>query len=364
MFSAAFEVLESRQLFASVAGTVYHDLAANGVLGSSDPGLAGQIVYHDLNTNAQHDISQPLVFSSSAPAQSILDQQIVYMPVDVSGLAAAGWGSVYDLTATVQLSHGYVGDLEIILVSPVGTQVVLQDGRGGPATSLDVTYDDAGVSRLGSAAGAVTGTFRPQGQLSSFAGESPDGIWYISVMDWQTGYTGTLTGLSLSFRVAERFTFSQSTGGYLLSDLPAGNASIRAAATSGGYSASSALANVSLATPSTSLTGVHMPLLRSGATGRIFDDANSSGTRENNETLLSGVRVFNDLNGNGIYDAPVWDGAAGLPVTLADGQTFTSNLPVSGKTGTLRDINVSLNLSTTYAQDITATLIADRKSVV
>ena len=101
-------------------------------------------------------------------------------------------------------------------------------------------------------------------------------------------------------------------------------------------------------------------LLGSSLSGVVFNDANSDGVQDNGETGLAGVTVFDDLNNNGVLDGPAQATvpSTNVPVPIPDVTTITSSLDISGLTGTIGDVNVTLNITHTYDSDLVITLIS------
>ncbi|MEC9071728.1 MAG: proprotein convertase P-domain-containing protein, partial [Myxococcota bacterium] len=82
---------------------------------------------------------------------------------------------IHVLTVDVDITHTYIGDLEIVLEGPDGRRVTLKEsGEGGGADDLHQTYD-----------------------VKDFDGGNAAGIWILSVSDHAQLDTGTLDGFSL-----------------------------------------------------------------------------------------------------------------------------------------------------------------------
>jgi len=89
---------------------------------------------------------------------------------------------ISDVQVPVNITHTYIGDLDIVLKSPQGTGVVLHNRSGGSAEDIVGTY---GVD------------LAPAEPLSAFVGEPAAGTWELSVTDNADVDTGTLNGWSL-----------------------------------------------------------------------------------------------------------------------------------------------------------------------
>ena len=100
-----------------------------------------------------------------------------------------------------ELLHARLSDLEIRLTSPRGTTVLLTDGVAFALASdyVDATFDDS-ASATGSSASPVTGSFRPDGNLSDFIGEGAFGTFLLTITDLENGDVGTLNAFSIDIQ--------------------------------------------------------------------------------------------------------------------------------------------------------------------
>jgi subtilisin-like proprotein convertase family protein len=131
---------------------------------------------------------------------------------DVSGLSA-----ISDVSLTLNLTHSWIGDLNIYLISPTGNTLMLYNGNGNFGIDFVDTYlNDAGVNlTTGGApftgsflADGSTGTFSDNGidftpdisTFSGFIGSDPNGTWTLQVNDTANGDTGDMLATTkLSF---------------------------------------------------------------------------------------------------------------------------------------------------------------------
>jgi serine protease len=77
----------------------------------------------------------------------------------------------------IDITHTYIGDLEIAVISPAGTRAVLHNRAGGPTDNLHQTF-------------AVT----------AFNGQSARGTWRLTVRDLAAVDVGTLDGWTLTIK--------------------------------------------------------------------------------------------------------------------------------------------------------------------
>ena len=99
-----------------------------------------------------------------------------------SKVTYATQSEILDVRVVVDISHTYIGDLVIELVSPIATRVLLHDRQGGSSNDIVGTY---GVDLV---------PFEP---LSAFEGELSEGVWRLEIHDEASGDTGTLNAWAL-----------------------------------------------------------------------------------------------------------------------------------------------------------------------
>jgi subtilisin-like proprotein convertase family protein len=110
-----------------------------------------------------------------------------------------------DVNVTVNISHSWVNDMTVTLISPAGTQVQLV---ANPCTSASIanivaTFDNAGVNVVCGNNPAISGTVIPIQTLSAFNGESANGNWTLRVLDSFNEDGGSINGWSLNLCSAQ-----------------------------------------------------------------------------------------------------------------------------------------------------------------
>ncbi|MDP2603708.1 MAG: proprotein convertase P-domain-containing protein [Deltaproteobacteria bacterium] len=92
-------------------------------------------------------------------------------------------GQVQDLEVSLDITHTYIGDLTVELVSPAGTQVLLHDRSGGSQDNLVRSFRFAGTP-----------------SLQTLRGQSLQGAWKLRVVDLEAVDVGKLNrwGLKIS----------------------------------------------------------------------------------------------------------------------------------------------------------------------
>jgi len=132
----------------------------------------------EANTPAQPAGYTRLTYSAAGatplPA-SIPDNDVMGVALAVAGPTWLGT-TIADLHVGVRIQHGYIGDLQVSLESPVGSVAMLHDRSGGSANELMTVYDLETASVE---------------SLDVFNGENPQGFdWTLLVSDNATGDTG------------------------------------------------------------------------------------------------------------------------------------------------------------------------------
>lgn len=87
---------------------------------------------------------------------------------------------IADVDVQIDITHTYIGDLTIDLISPTGVTVRLHNRTGGSADDIHKLYNDG-----------VTNPDGP-GTLSDFAGTQVQGVWTLNVRDNASQDIGTL----------------------------------------------------------------------------------------------------------------------------------------------------------------------------
>jgi subtilisin-like proprotein convertase family protein len=126
------------------------------------------------------------VNKSEAPPLAILDNTTVTSQLNVSST-----GIVAGLQVGVNITHSYIGDLEITLISPTGTRILLHDNSGGGTDNLVGTFGT---------------TFTSVDSLNKAFGQAAQGTWSLEVKDTTGGDTGLLNNWFIKFAPATAST--------------------------------------------------------------------------------------------------------------------------------------------------------------
>ncbi len=97
-------------------------------------------------------------------------------------------GKIHSLKISVAISHPYIGDISIKLLSPSGTEVILRDQQGGRDNNLDIVFQG--------------------GALDILKGEATNGPWILTVQDHAAHDDGTLDSWSIDLSGEEESDYT------------------------------------------------------------------------------------------------------------------------------------------------------------
>ncbi len=99
----------------------------------------------------------------------------------------------------LDITHSWINDLKVKLISPGGVQVSLLNQICNGENNIFMSFDDAATNSYASIpCPPVSGdTYHPAGSLNTLLGESVQGDWVLSVEDVYTDDGGSLNGWSL-----------------------------------------------------------------------------------------------------------------------------------------------------------------------
>jgi len=126
-------------------------------------------------------------------------------PIISSTINHLGSGPVTAVSIShIDITHSYISDLLIKLVSPSGTEVILLDGICGGSDNMYLGIED---NTLGSFNCPPTDSlvYSPIELLSSFINEEANGDWTLSIQDQYNYDGGTFNGWSLNICTAQSF---------------------------------------------------------------------------------------------------------------------------------------------------------------
>lgn len=209
-----FALGRNNRLYANV----FDDTNGNGVQNAGENGRSGRTLFLDGNLNGVLDGNVDTNVSGS-PGTVIPDNTTVNVPINVAGVA----GLIQDLDVTLNISHTWVSDISIRLISPGGTDVLLFNRRGGSGDNLvNTVFDDAAAASITAGTAPFTGSWRPEQPLSVLNGTSANGTWTLRIQDFATDDPGLLNSFNLKFTTSPDTAFVTGADGWATFDLPAG----------------------------------------------------------------------------------------------------------------------------------------------
>ncbi len=121
--------------------------------------------------------------------------------VSATGTIGAAAGDYTLDSVEINLNHTWDSDLDITLVSPMGTSLDLSSDNGGSGDNYTNTVFMDGAPLITTGAAPFTGTFQAEGGTfaTTFAGEPINGNWTLSICDDTGGDSGTLLSYCINF---------------------------------------------------------------------------------------------------------------------------------------------------------------------
>lgn len=102
----------------------------------------------------------------------------------------------------IDITHSFVGDLDLTLTSPMGTVLILSNENGGSGNNYTDTVFQDGGDPINASSAPFTGTFEPQGGsfADTFTGEELNGEWTLTITDvFSSSEMGTLNNFCITF---------------------------------------------------------------------------------------------------------------------------------------------------------------------
>jgi subtilisin-like proprotein convertase family protein len=354
--SSATSVTQAFDVPGMISGTVFRDDDGNGVKGGSEPGLAGRTVYRDLNNNGVIDVASVSTFNSTDTdtPRAIPDQANIKSPIAISGLS----GTIVDVNITVNITHPKDSELNLALLPPSGTPVILAQFLGGTgANYTNTVFDDEAATYITSATAPFTGSFKPYFNLAQLDGASPNGTWQLRIDDVAAGNSGTLLSWSMqvTYGSPDPTAVTDAGGSYVFFGTGDGTHRIREVVPTG-YTQTAPAGGINVVVIS---SGV--PVTDQNFGNRVAAAIANVSTLE--DTLSSAIAItppaglgITHFKVSGIADGTLFknDGSTGISngdfITFADGQAGVKFLPSANSNVAGRfDIELSQNGSSVLA---------------
>lgn len=307
-----------------------------------------------------------------------------------STIAVSDTNTVLDVNVVVNITHSYDGDIALYLVGPNGTQVTLSNRHGSSGDNYTNTvFDDAATTAIADGTAPFTGTFKPDAPLSVLNGIPATGNWQLKVVDSAGSDTGTILGWTLQLTYpagacgpGAAYQSSTKADACLAGGAHGGDGVIDrgedvTTQVTIRNTGTTALTHVT-ATLSTTLSGVTVtraiasyPDIALGATATsnaphfawaVGPAVPCGSVVPFTLTIATDQGVFTDsfslkvgAPGSATTSFPSTD----VPKAIPDNSTtgVTSNVTVTGMSGAVTDVNVTVNVTHTWDGDITLTLV-------
>ncbi|MGX7668787.1 zinc-dependent metalloprotease [Flavobacterium pedocola] len=112
------------------------------------------------------------------------------------GLNVPTTANISDVNLAVNLTHTWISDITLAVLSPGATQVNVFSGACTSNDNINATFDDQGSTIV--CAATITGNVIPSQPLSGFNGQNPNGTWTFGVLDNAAQDTGTINTYALT----------------------------------------------------------------------------------------------------------------------------------------------------------------------
>ena len=323
----------------------------------------------------------PVTYSNTT-SKPIPDQTQITSQINIDSL-----GTVANVKVTVDITHSYVGDLELSLVSPSGKEVKLSDRRGGTFDGFhNLTFADSAarsISTIGVNDTPYSGSWQPETPLSARwrgFGRHLDARGYRSPGIRRRH----AQSLVVESYVGQLFRTTDEDGFYEFDNLKAGTYVVREDPQPGSAQKNPETTDIPAAAWADSqwtvtVVGIddfsepdgpdshrnvvdvdfgnYAPL--AALQGTVYRDQDGNSSKAPAEPGLAGWTVFVDLDSSGSLDTDVVDDTVDSDSAVAINNSAVVNSKIwFGELASITDVNVGLNITHTYDADLTATLIS------
>lgn len=135
---------------------------------------------------------------------SVLSSEVPVNIVDYSttnlNIPVFNQGNIQDLNIKINLTHTWISDLSLTLISPSGQMVLLTDQIYGDGYT-DTVFDDQSNFSIFEGSPTFTGSFQPIEDLSLFNGIPSEGNWILRIVDQFERDTGQVQLVELQFQI-------------------------------------------------------------------------------------------------------------------------------------------------------------------
>ena len=152
--------------------TYYWRVRAGNSCGDSDWAMSFSFTTADILCATPNSVDVPVIIPNTGT------------PTVTSTLEFAQAGEIEDVNVVGLMgTHTWIADLTFTLTSPEGTTVVLVSNACEDEDNFNITFDDQAASGTLPCPYNDGGTYQPEGSLSAFNGENPQGPWTLSISD-------------------------------------------------------------------------------------------------------------------------------------------------------------------------------------
>lgn len=168
----------------------FNDRNLDGVMDANELPQPGLLIYSDTNANR---LFEPSYFQTTPVP--VLD-----LETSVSTIEVPESFTIQDLNVSVRITHSWMGDMIVTLVSPTGARVLLANQRGSSQGGyINTIFDDEATVTIGSGTFPYTGRYRPESTLTAVDGSDAKGTWKLEVFDTFGADEGVIEAWSLNF---------------------------------------------------------------------------------------------------------------------------------------------------------------------
>lgn len=107
--------------------------------------------------------------------------------------------TISDVNVTVDVTHTWVADLTLTLISPNNTQIQLVALQCSSNDDINATFDDQGTALSCGGTPTISGFVVPAQSLSALNGFDSEGLWTLRILDSAGGDGGSLNNWSIQF---------------------------------------------------------------------------------------------------------------------------------------------------------------------
>src|SRR5690606_7807733 len=125
-------------------------------------------------------------------------------------------GEINQISVVVDITHSWLEDLSISLISPSGTTVPLMTQQCGNQKDINVTFTDQGSTiTCFYEVPSLSGQVRPEQPLSALKGEPSKGLWQLVVEDSNSHDGGTINNFGLDICISGEYITDSDQDGVL-----------------------------------------------------------------------------------------------------------------------------------------------------